>query len=267
MGQSQSQEVDRFVDTYVNTQFLSEVVSRYATSTDAVTRNVQDFYLDLDARDIGGDITVAQNISSVINVRQMVERADNTEITNDIQEAVTTELRSAIESVTDGLSDIFSRPTNQAIRDQVLNNLDTYVRNVVTTETVDDLLTSSNNVQNQRIVINARDVTGDLTFDQNTQSEIIAENMSETIVNRLLENEEVRELGTLVTGEVTRESTLPSLGGLFSGWIPIAVAILVLIIGVILALVIPVGIGGKIGIGVVTLVIAAGIGIWAFMRR
>lgn len=68
-------------------------------------------------------------------------------MTNDIQQAVSSELESAVKRLTDGLGDLFAIPTNQQIRESVINNMSTYVRNAITVDDVNDLLLSSNNVQ------------------------------------------------------------------------------------------------------------------------
>jgi hypothetical protein len=56
-------------------------------------------------------------------------------------------LRNAITSSTDFLANLFAIPANQEIRQDVLNNLSTYVRNVINEDTVDELLLSSANYQ------------------------------------------------------------------------------------------------------------------------
>src|SRR5690606_24468637 len=147
-----------------------------------------------------------------------------------------------------GLGELFSTPTNQAIRDTVLNNMDTYVSNIVNTDTIDELLTSSDNVQNQRVVIQARDITGGLNFNQNIQSNIIAKNLTETVVSRLIDNQDVERLMNDIEGSqesvakspiTTVIEDLASVGrSAFSGLSIAILAVIVIVVLIIIAAII-----------------------------
>lgn len=267
MGQTQSQEINTFVDNYVNSTSLSEVISRYAQTTNAINNNTQKFYLDLNARDISGNVKVFQTIASIIDMQQLVNRSNTTQLTNDIQQAVSSELESAVKRLTDGLGDLFAIPTNQQIRESVINNMSTYVRNAITVDDVNDLLLSSNNVQEQRVVITARDITGDLTFDQKIQANITAKNVIETTINNILQNTDVQQLANIVKPKIESESESVISKGITSifqgGILWIILAVIILIIGIVLAIILKIPTIWKIIIIVITLILVAIFGVLA----
>lgn len=260
MGQTQSQEINTFVDNYVNSTSLSDIISRYASTTNAISNNTQKFYLDLNARDISGNVKVFQTIASIIDMQQLVDRANTTQLTNDIQQAVTSELEDAVKRITDGLGDLFATPTNQQIRDSVINNMSTYVRNAITVDDVNDLLLSSNNVQEQRIVITARDITGDLAFDQKIQANITAKNVIETTINNILQNKDVQQLANIVKPKIESESESAISKGITSifrgGILWSILTVIILIVGIILAIALKIPTIWKIVIIVITLILA-----------
>lgn len=209
MGQRQSQEINNFVDTYVNTNAISEVISRYASRTNSVSTNVQDVAIRITAGEVTGPINVSQEIESYINVEQLINRANITELTNDLQQTVEEQLRGAILSSTDFLADLFAIPANQQIRQEVLNNLSTYVSNVINTDTIDELLLSSSNYQKGNLVIDASTISGPITFTQRIQSNIMAENIVEQVIQNALQNREVVQLATRIEAQEERQATAP----------------------------------------------------------
>lgn len=258
MGQNQSQIVDTFIENYVNTSLVSDIISRYATETQSINTNVQNMMLDIDARDIRGDVRAFQKIASIIDVDNMVDRANMVDLTNDIQDAVATELKTAIERVSESFSGLFNTPTNQEIKNRAIAQVDTYVRNNITTDIMDELLIASNNVQDQVVKIKARDITGDLTFDQNIQADIMATNIIESVTDSMVENKAITDLMAAVQSEATSKSTVPSI---FSISIPIVVAI---IAAIMFAIFLP---RGRVAVAISTVILGLIVAFFLWRRN
>lgn len=290
MGQAQSQEINNFISNYVNTNVISEVISRYATRTNAVSTNIQDVAIRITSGEITGSINVSQEIESYINVEQLIKQANTTELTNDLQHAVEETLHSAIINSTDFLADLFAIPANQAIRQDVLNNLSTYVRNVINTDTIDELLLASSNYQTGQLVIDARMIHGPITFTQKIQSNIMANNIVQQVIQNALNNKQVQQLAAVIKAEEERQSTAPlsdigrgigqgastlgaNLGGIGRNIVNIGliiVALIILIIAIVVALILKVRPSIKaliIGGAVLVALILGGIGIVGFLRN
>lgn len=230
MGQNQSQTIDTFIQNYVNTSVISEVISRYATRTESINRNVQDINLVIDVQDISGDVLVFQRIDSVIDVISMIDRADNTELTSELQNAVANEMKSGIERVSSVFSGLFNTPTDQLIKNKAISEISSSVRNAITTDTVDDLIISSNNIQGQTVNITARDITGDLTFDQRIQSDIIARNIVESVTESVIKNEAINNLSNIITSSTKSESSIVNILGIVT---PIVIGIILVILTIV----------------------------------
>lgn len=255
MGQQQSQLVERFINNNVNTTAIANVISNYATTTNAITTNTQDLCVRITATgdiDFGqGGFTASQEIESLIDVQAMVDRADKDQLVNDLQRTITTELQDAIERTTGGL-DIFEIPVNQQLRTDVINNLNSYVNQTVNTQTVDNVLLSASNVQRGCYEFSAANVRGPLVISQRIQSNIMADNLVRQVMERALENREVQELATRAEGELVSENRaeIPSLGNLFGGglgtWLFYIFGALVIVGSLVLAYFLPVGIRAKV---------------------
>jgi hypothetical protein len=270
MGQSQSQEIQRFVNNYVNTQAISEVISSYATETNAIVTNQQDMDVVIEATgDITGPVNLSQEIESIIDINQMIDRVDKDQLVNDLQRTISTELKDAIQRYTDGL-ELFSIPTNQRIRDDVLNSVDTYTRQVINTNTIDRMLLQASNYQSGRLRISAANISGPLVFSQRIQSNIIAQNLVQQVMERLLQNRDVVNLMTRAEGQIQSENVSPITEGVrgitgiigrnINTWIFYILGAFVLIAGIIATFVFgyffPVKIWIAILIGVASLIIA-----------
>lgn len=255
MGQRQSQEIQRFINNDVNTTAIANVISNYATRTNAITTNTQDLCVNIVA---SGDIdfgdqgfTASQEIESLINVQTMVDRADKDQLVNDLQRTVSTELKDAISRVTGGL-DIFELPANQRIRDDVINNLDSYVNQVINTSTLDEVLLSASNVQRGCYNFSAENVRGPLVISQRIQSNIMANNIVQQVMERALENREVQEVATRAEGALQSENRaeIPNVSNLLGGglgtWLFYIFGALAIVGGLVLAYFLPVGIRAKV---------------------
>lgn len=258
MGQNQSQVVENFVKNYTNSSFLSEVISRHASNTNSIMRNVQNMDLNIDVGNIGGDVRVFQRIDSLIDMDNLVSRDNRTQLTNDIQNALSNELQTGIERMSEAFSGLFNTPTNQAILNNAINSVDTYVRNNVTNDTIDELLLSANNVQGQKVNLTARDITGDLTFDQRIQADIVARNLVESVTESIIGNTELTTLTNTVRSDIVSQEKVPSILGIATP----------LIIGLILAIILMIFIPrGKVVVGILTIILAIAVAIFIWRRN
>lgn len=280
--ESTRQEIDQFIGNYVDTSAISEVISTYAARTNAISSNVQDIALRITGSTIGGPINLSQKIESYIDVEQMLDLANKAQLTNDLQEVLTTTLQDAISRATDGL-ELFSRPENQQLREQVINQIGTYVRNTVNEETIDDLMLSSSNYQKGNLVIDASQIQGPLVWTQDIQSNIMASNMASKVLDVAVRNTDVKRLANLATAEVQTENKTPittavegvttGIQGLVQGfgskilsWVLYAAAAIILIIGIILAIALRIPMAGKVTIAIVAIVIAIALFIWGYIQ-
>lgn len=258
MGQTQSQVAENFIKNYTNTSFLSDVISRHASSTNSIMRNVQNMNLNIDARDIGGDVRVFQRIDSLIDMNNLVSRDNRTQLTNDIQNAISNELQTGIQRMSEAFSGLFNTPTNQAILNNAINSIDTYVSNTVTNDTIDELLLSADNVQGQMVNLTARDITGDLTFDQRIQADIVARNLIESVTESIIGNKELTTLTNTVKSDITSQDRVPSILGIAAP----------LVIGLILAIILMIFIPrGKVVVGILTVILAIAVAIFIWRRN
>ncbi len=281
--ESTRQEIDQFIANYVDTNIISEVISTYASRTDAISTNTQDIAIKITGSTIGGPINISQKIESYIDVEKVLDIANKAQLTNDLQEVLTTTLEDAIARATDGL-ELFSRPENQQLREQVINQIGTYVRNTVNESTIDDVLLSSSNYQKGNLVIDASMIQGPLVWTQEIQSNIMASNLARKVLDVAVQNQDVKRLATLAKAEVETENKTPittavegvtsTLQGLVQGfgskivsWILYAIAGFILLIGIILALALPIPMGGKIAIIIVAIIIAMGLILWGLARN
>ncbi len=281
--ESTRQEIDQFIANYVDTNIISEVISTYASRTDAISTNTQDIAIKITGSTIGGPINISQKIESYIDVEKVLDIANKAQLTNDLQEVLTTTLEDAIARATDGL-ELFSRPENQQLREQVINQIGTYVRNTVNESTIDDVLLSSSNYQKGNLVIDASMIQGPLVWTQEIQSNIMASNLARKVLDVAVQNQDVKRLATLAKAEVETEnktpittavegvtSTLQGLVQVFGSkivsWILYAIAGFILLIGIILALALPIPMGGKIAIIIVAIIIAMGLILWGLARN
>lgn len=259
MGQQQSQEIQRLVSNNVNTTAIANVISNYATRTNAVVTNTQDMCVNIVATgdiDFGeGGFTASQEIESLIDIQTLIDRSDKDQLVNDLQRVVSTELKDAISRVTGGL-DIFETPNNQRIRDDVLNNIDTYVNQTINTQTLDEVLLSASNVQRGCYNISANNIRGPLVFSQRIQSNIMANNIVQQVMERAIQNTEVQEFAARAEAEIQSENKaeVPNVsglvGGLFGGgfgtWLFYILGALSIVGGLVLAYFLPFDIRAKV---------------------
>ena len=275
MGQQQSQLIQNFINNNVNTTAIANVISNYATRTNAVTTNTQDLCVNIVATgdiDFGeGGFTASQEIESLIDVQSMVDRADKDQLVNDLQRTLSTELKDSIERTTGGL-DIFEIPANQQLRNDVINNLDSYVSQTINTQTLDEVLLSASNVQRGCYNFSAENIRGPVVITQRIQSNIMANNLVKQVMDRALENREVLELATRAEGQLVSENTaeIPSLGGLLGGgigtWLFYIGGAIVIVLSIVLAYFLPVSIKVKVIIGIIGILLGIALIIVGIVR-
>lgn len=254
MGQSQSQEIERFVGNNVNTTSIANVISNYSTRTNATVLNAQDLCVNIVATgdiDFGSGFSAVQRIDSMINVESLVDRVDKDSITNDLQRAISTSLHDSLSRMSD--TGIWNIPSNQRIKDDIISNIDTYVSQVVNTNTIDEVLLSSSNIQNGCYTFQATNISGPITITQEIQAKTMATNMVTQVIERALHNRDIQTVDTTATASIQGPPPKPASPLLF--YILGAVAI---VMAIVLAYIIPMGIKAKIAIGAIGVIVGIG---------
>lgn len=262
MGLTQSQELQQYISSYVDTSAVSQVISSYATRTNAIVTNAQDMDVVIEAGTISGPINLEQEIESVIDVQQMVDRSDTNRLVNDLQTSLTQSLDGALSRMTEGL-DILSKPTNQDLVQRVSNDIHTSIQNTINTQTLDEILLSASNIQKGRLHISANTIAGPITFSQRIQANIMAQNLVKQVVSNLVQNKDIKDLSTILNGhvEIVEKSPISSLLNL-SKWIKIIGGVLLLLVGILLVLLLPLGLIFKTIIGVILGIMGIGLILW-----
>lgn len=263
MGQTQSQEIDRFISDNINTTAIASVISNYSTRTNATVVNTQDLCVNIVATgdiDFGSGFSAIQRIDSMINVETLIDRVDKDSITNDLQRSISNELKESLSSI--GTTGIWNIPSNQRIRDDIITNINTYVSQVINTNTLDEVLLSSSNVQNGCYTFQATNVRGPIVITQEIQATTMADNMVKQVLERALENRDIQLVDTSISTDVQGVGDSGS-GGIGSLLFYIAAAI-VIVLSIVVAYLVPLGIKPRVAIvtlGVITGIVLVVIGI------
>jgi len=265
MGVSQSQEVSRFISNNVNTSAISNIISQYATETNAIVTNIQDLCVNIVASgniDFGpGGFTGSQEIESMIDIQSLIDRVDKDKLTNDLQRTISTELRSALDR-TSSVLDIFSIPSNQRVREEIIQNLNNYVNQTINTQTIDQVLINASNIQRGCYNFTANNVTGSINITQKIQADTMASNMVKQVIERAIENKEIQTVNTVSDTTLTAKNT--GLGSII--WYIIGG--LVILAAIIIPFIIPSKTTIKILIAAIGIVVGiAIIGIGIFLAR
>lgn len=265
MGVSQSQEVSRFISNNVNTSAISNIISQYATETNAIVTNIQDLCVNIVASgniDFGpGGFTGSQEIESMIDIQSLIDRVDKDKLTNDLQRTISTELRSALDR-TSSVLDIFSIPSNQRVREEIIQNLNNYVNQTINTQTIDQVLINASNIQRGCYNFTADNVTGSINITQKIQADTMASNMIKQVIERAIENKEIQTVNTVSDTTLTAKNT--GLGSII--WYIIGG--LVILAAIIIPFIIPSKTTIKILIAAIGIVVGiAIIGIGIFLAR
>lgn len=244
MGNSVSQSIDRFLSNDVSSTVVQEVIERYASETTAISTNTNVLNIVIGGESteaITGPIDIKQKITSYINVNQMVDRSNKTELSNDLVQSVTTSINDAIDKVTDGIAGFLQNPSNQSIVSTVKNKMSSYVSQVISVDTVDNLVLSSSNYNNGTLTINAKYISGPINYTQEIQSSIIAQNIVKQVVDNAIKNKEVQDLENDIRGALSAEekSPLTTIANAASSFLNPRSLILIaaLVIGIIVAII------------------------------
>lgn len=261
MGQAQSQEIDRFISDNINTTAIASVISNYSTRTNATVVNTQDLCVNIVATgdiDFGSGFSAIQRIDSMINVETLIDRVDKDSITNDLQRSISNELKESLSSI--GTTGIWNIPSNQRIRDDIITNINTYVSQVINTNTLDEVLLSSSNVQDGCYTFRATNIRGPIVITQEIQATTMADNMVKQVLESALENRDIQLVDTSISTDV---QGVGDSGGGGSLLFYIAAAIII-ILSIVVAYLVPLGIKPRVAIvtlGVITGIVLVVIGI------
>jgi hypothetical protein len=212
MGNSVSQSIDTFLKNDVSSTVVQNVISRYASETSAISTNTNNIDIvigDEHSNTVNVNASIQQRIESYINVNQMIDRANKTNLTNDLVQAVSSTINEGIKKVTDGIAGLLTNPSYQKLSNTVANNMSSYVASTINTTTVDTLILSSSNFNNNKLVISGKDITANINFTQEIQAKIMAENIIKQVADNLIKNSDVQQLANDIKGQLDANEKSP----------------------------------------------------------
>jgi len=254
MGNSVSQSIERFLQNDINSTVIQNVISRYASETSAVSTNVNKIDIvigDDHTNTVDVVASIRQRIESYINVNQMIDRANTANLSNDLAQAVTNTINDGIKKVTDGIAGFLTNPSYQKLSSTVINNMSSYVSQTINTTTVDTLILSSSNFNDNRLVIMGKDIKANINFTQEIQAKIMAQNIIKQVTDNILKNSEVQQLANDIQGQLdaNEKSPITTLANAASSFLnpraliliaTIAIGVIIAIVGIVAAVLVEV---------------------------
>jgi len=254
MGNSVSQSIERFLQNDISSTVVQNVISRYASETSAVSTNVNKIEIvigDENTSTVDLTASIQQRIESYINVNQMIDRANTANLTNDLAQAVTNTINDGIKKVTDGIAGFLTNPSYQKLSSTVINNMSSYVSQTVNTTTVDTLILSSSNFNDNRLVIMGKDIKANINFTQEIQAKIMAQNIIKQVTDNVLKNSEVQQLANDIQGQLdaNEKSPITTIANAASSFLnpraliliaTIAIGVIIAIVGIVAAVLVEV---------------------------
>jgi hypothetical protein len=254
MGNSVSQSIERFLQNDISSTFVQNVISRYASETSAVSTDVNKIDIvigDENTSTVDLTASIQQRIESYINVNQMIDRANKANLTNDLAQAVTNTINDGIKKVTDGIAGFLTNPSYQKLSSTVINNMSSYVSQTINTTTVDTLILSSSNFNDNRLVIMGKDIKANINFTQEIQAKIMAQNIIKQVADNVLKNSEVQQLANDIQGQLdaNEKSPITTIANAASSFLnpraliliaTIAIGVIIAIVGIVAAVLVEV---------------------------
>lgn len=181
----------------------------------------------------------------------MIDRANTANLSNDLAQAVTNTINDGIKKVTDGIAGFLTNPSYQKLSSTVINNMSSYVSQTINTTTVDTLILSSSNFNDNRLVIMGKDIKANINFTQEIQAKIMAQNIIKQVTDNILKNSEVQQLANDIQGQLdaNEKSPITTLANAASSFLnpraliliaTIAIGVIIAIVGIVAAVLVEV---------------------------
>jgi hypothetical protein len=185
----------------------------------------------------GKNIQILQDMVGILNVNEAIENADTTELTDDIKNAIDTQLSNVLDEHKKDLALLFpdSNETN------IISNIESEIRKVanttITKENVDKSLNELDASQSFELVVNGSEIDG-LKVGQNLQITMLANKMVNNFSKNLAESDIASDIQDRIDNQETKktefESPLQTFTNFLSKyWIIIGIIAVVLIIGIV----------------------------------
>lgn len=228
MGQQQSTNIRNKIYGNISTRRTASVLSMLATSTSSVSRNAQSIALSIDADDVG-DISILQSIESYINMANMIQSSNETELADSIRLAVKEDINETIRTNTDGLA-IFAKPENRQLLNEFITNVDNIIDTSITNQNISEILIQNDALQDSILTIKAKNV-GNIAINQSIHAKQTAENVIDSMLNVISSSDVVSDLekNLEIESDIKEESPLSKLPRMLWLIVGIIIAVILLI--------------------------------------
>lgn len=228
MGQQQSTNIRNKIYENISTRRTASVLSMLATSTSSVSRNAQSIALSIDADDVG-DISILQSIESYINMANMIQSSNESELADSIRLAVKEDINETIRTNTDGLA-IFAKPENRQLLNEFITNVDNIIDTSITNQNISEILIQNDALQDSILTIKAKNV-GNIAINQSIHAKQTAENVIDSMLNVISSSDVVSDLekNLEIESDIKEESPLSKLPRMLWLIVGIIIAVILLI--------------------------------------
>lgn len=228
MGQQQSTTIRNKIYGNISTRRTASVLSMLATATSSVSRNTQSIALSIDADDVG-DISILQSIESYINMANMVQSSNESDLADSIRLAVKEDVNETIRTNTDGLA-IFAKPENRQLLNEFITNVDNIIDTSITNQNIAEILIQNDALQDSILTIKAKNV-GNIAINQSIHAKQTAENIIDSMLNVISSSDVVSDLekNLEIESDIKEESPLSKLPRMLWLIVGIIIAVILLI--------------------------------------
>lgn len=254
------QKVSRFINNNIDVSEITKIIEsvRRRVGREATTSQTQNICFSGTEIE-GSKINVVEKADLYIKTDIIMKNVSKTDLTRKVRAEVEDQLKSAIKSVTEGTT-IFRRPHAREVRQEVLNNIDTIVKNTITEDNIQDIFIRGNISQDQQIMVDVDYIVDtDINFTLNAHETIISKVAMQNIFKRMIEqNSNVRVLAELMSKLITIRK------GIFATLWDHVWSIVIVVIGFIIGLIVAMAVNGPIGVVIIIVGIIAGAGWWIY---
>jgi len=254
MGNSQS--IRNTLLNSINTNLVASIITKYAATTNSIIRANQSVKIILE--DIKGDLSaidsfnVNQRVTSLIDVNQLAKSSEFNNMVSDIQNTLSNEIMDKLKSLTAGF-DLFTKSQYQELVNTIRNDVNTYVRREINSQSISEVLNSANFDQDGNFVLRGIDGSAFFkntgNFNQDLQAEIYSKNVLDRVINNVVTDKAVNDITNQLQSEICKEDTgkiedFLGAGGI-STWIFFILGALGIAGGIVLAIILPASIPPK----------------------
>ena len=205
---STSQSIENTFNMQAVNNIVFEQMTTNKASATASGANIQNLKVVL--RNIKGcNMKFGQKISSDVAASSEVDAVTSTEIKNDIAATLAAQATAALENASQmgsELGALVSGETDQEIRTEVNQLVETNIKNVIETINISETVSESVNIQGGELIVDGYDCTegGQLDFNQDITSKVAAEAVTKAVTDALAQNTVVAALAATVEADVSQ---------------------------------------------------------------